>query len=123
MTWTAAIMPDDALDPDSLVGRMLRPTVKESLTVEKTVEKPLPLWQAMYRAYDDSYPAEIGRSWEDTDGYAAEIEALRDWLVPDEPEPPSSPHMGSWVNNALWRQRDHLRARLTEQARIARKGE
>ena len=32
MTWTAAIMPDDALDPDSLVGRMLRPTIKESMT-------------------------------------------------------------------------------------------
>ena len=28
MTWTAAIMPDDAL-----AGRMLRPTIKESLTV------------------------------------------------------------------------------------------
>ena len=25
MTWHAAIMPDDALDPDSLVGRILNP--------------------------------------------------------------------------------------------------
>lgn len=29
MTWTAAIMPDDALPPDSLVGKMLRPSWQE----------------------------------------------------------------------------------------------
>jgi hypothetical protein len=34
MTWTAKIMPDDQVDPASLVGRIMGATVKDSLMVE-----------------------------------------------------------------------------------------
>ena len=119
MTWTAALLPDDALDPTSLVGRMLRPATEES----SAAEKPLPLWQVMYRAYDESYPAEIGRPWEDTDGYAAEIEALRDYL----PDMPPQELITQWeeeegftFSEVVRRAMDWVRALLTEQARIAR---
>jgi hypothetical protein len=33
-----------------------------------------PLWEVMHQAYDES--AVLGRSWENGDGYAAELRAL-----------------------------------------------
>ena len=138
MTWTAAVMSDDNLDPDSLVGRMLRcddvsPVEREitgdgsgeslpSFSNEPRVGAPSPLWRVMWDAFEASPPAPPDGpcDWTERHGAAAEIEALRDWLLPELPEPPSAPHMGNFVHNALWNQRHHLRARLTEQARIAR---
>ncbi len=40
MTWTAAIMSDDNLDPDSLVGRMLNPLTDETGTGDVTWQTP-----------------------------------------------------------------------------------
>ena len=115
MTWTAAIMPDDALDPDSLVGRMLRPTIKESLTVEK----PLPLWRRIA-------VAGISGPCNQRDIVAAEIEALRDWLLQGDGEVLRNTLIEKgWVTNfnanTLVRLiRQHYAALFTEQASIAR---
>ena len=47
MTWTAAIMANDHLDPDSPVGRMLRQSESEYLPNTTEASKALPLWIAM----------------------------------------------------------------------------
>jgi hypothetical protein len=93
MTWTAAVMSDDSLDPDSLVGRMLRQSESEYLPNTTEASKALPLWIAMN-------DADCNASGGYLHAIAAEIEALRDWLLPEQPEPPSSPHMGNWVPSA-----------------------
>ena len=133
MTWTADIMPDDALDPDSLVGRMLRcddvPPVEQEITGDGSgaslppfsnqprVGEPLPLWQVTMAA-----GCKPGGGFAD-DWPAAEIEALRDWLLPEEAEPrlvdpPES--MNSLAITAMYSERQRLRALLTEQAQVAR---
>jgi hypothetical protein len=45
-----------------------------------------PLWKVMNDAYNYA-------EWEtrDENGYAAEIRAIADWLVPEEDEPPTTP--------------------------------
>ena len=95
------------IEPISRCDQVLRPTIKESLTVEK----PLPLW----RKIDESY------GWHDglEGSYANMIEALRDWLLPEEPAviSDSAPDDPIW---ARFNERQRLRALLTEQARIAR---
>jgi hypothetical protein len=119
MTWTAAIMPDDALPDDSLVGRMLKP--EPEFTAEEVEmhaapwaylepPEPLPLWRVMLAA---GWKGEAAECW------AAEIEALRDWLLPEEPAviSDSAPDDPIW---ARFNERQRLRDRLTEQARIAR---
>ena len=211
MTWTADIMPDDALDPDSLVGRMLRcddvPPVEQEITGDGSgaslppfsnqprVGEPLPLWQewpggecprcgyqdleiqntaehgwatdgdpirccrcglvgwmnvdaedSCVETFPDDYedlpedwdappsatpePLPLWRVMDNAGAYielapithsqqrhviAAEIEALRDWLLPERPRP-------TWpaVLDEQWHREQRLRARLTEQARIAR---
>lgn len=138
MTWTADIMPDDALDPDSLVGRMLNPEPEftaeelEMIAAPWSYLEPPPLWRAMRRAYDqssvptalaDAAHPETGNCLTDRYGYAAEIEALRDWLLPEEPEPEPTrtdrlfgPAREAYLR---WHERQRLRQLLTEQARIA----
>lgn len=77
-----------------------------------------PLWQLMFQAYARAPDT-------DEEGYAAEIEALRDWLVPEEPEP-TYPPGGDWTltqSYISWQERQRIRALLTEDARIAREGE
>lgn len=130
MTWTAGIMPDDALDPTSLVGRMLRPTTEESSAVEPVsndqtgtlnspagVKETRPLWRVMSRAYDES-AAPRGVLWDDHHGYAAEIDAIVQWL-------PAMPPAEIWGNRqpdffAAGLFMEWVRTLLTEQARIAR---
>lgn len=186
MTWTAAIMPDDALPPDSLVGRMLRPsaddvtwdtpkefrakgarvsgangepiaefvfdecTMKDGETYrlsydeqtgtvrpdliadamqfmdeydsdlqamadtekaerEATVE-PMPLWRVMVDAYNNSPSVSLEGAM------AAEIEALRDHVLPTRPKPDESNRVAYYI----WLHEQTLRAQLTEQARLAR---
>jgi hypothetical protein len=195
MTWTAAVMSDDHLDPDSLVGRMLTPSWQEwpggecprcgyhDLEIQNTAEhgwatdgdpirccrcglvgwmnvdaedscdemfpddyedlsddwesppspatvEPMPLWRVMWAAYDESQPdafrddpgSDAPMHSIHREGYAAEIEALRDYIVPEELEP----YMTAWPDPAClkrhsgWAERQRLRAILTEQARIAR---
>jgi hypothetical protein len=106
MTWQSRIMPDDALS-NSLVGTMLQLGETGEITGdgsgEALPEIDGPLWKVLSVAYDQSLPTNGG--WRDQDGYAAEIEALRDWLLP---------------NAARWYPHRDLYAILTEQARIAR---
>jgi hypothetical protein len=118
MTWTAAIMADDRLDPDSLVGKILNPEPEftdeemEMIAAPWSYLQPLPLWDVMMFAGNN----EPGTP---RDAIAAEIEALRDWLLPEEPAviSDSSPDDPIW---ARFNERQRLRQVLTEQARIAR---
>lgn len=134
MTWTASLLPDDALDPESLVGRMLNP--EPEFTAEEVEmhaapwsylepPEPLPLWRVLEQAHKQEAGCvfdHLGNTvLGEPDRYtrAAEIEALRDWLLPEEPAviSDSSPDDPIW---ARVNERQHLRALLTEQARIAR---
>jgi hypothetical protein len=133
MTWTAAVMSDDHLDPDSLVGRMLRcddvppvfPDDGSSLPVlaeDVLSAEPLPLWLVMARAEakergSDAY-LPLNFSSRCIKAWAPVIEALADWLLPDS---------DALAIDELAAAQQHLRhalewqrARLTEQARIAR---
>jgi hypothetical protein len=76
--------------------------------------KRLPLWEVMADAFDKAAPAAcfygtgmLARC------KAAEIRALRDWLVPEE-EPPLGP---------AGKQNMHLRAQLTTEADRAERGD
>lgn len=109
MTWTAAIMPDDALPDDSLVGRMLKPAAPPPATA---TPEPMPLWL-------DMEFAGLNTPGTPRDAIAAEIEALRDWLVPEERTTPMLPG-GYEETRTQWEERQRLRAQLTEQASIAR---
>ena len=122
MIWTAAVMSDDHLDPESLVGRMLNPAPEftaeevEMNAAPWSYLEPLPLWRAMEQAgmHEPGTPR---------DAIAAEIEALQAWL-PDMPPP----HLlQQWSGDAGWHgpaiaayTMEWVRAQLTEQARIAR---
>ena len=93
----------------------------------------LPLWRVMRHAYDqssaptalaDAADPETGDCLTDRYGYAAEIEALRDYILPPEPEPwlvDSPESMNSIAVTAMYAERQRLRALLTNEARIARR--
>lgn len=79
-----------------------------------------PLWKVLEAAYFK------GRSpgFAEGPGYAAEIRALRDWLVPEEKAPPQRQDIGgwnSWHDNLCWKERQRLRALLTAEAERAEK--
>ena len=139
-------MTDNALDPDSLVGRMIhvlepRPQSPEEVAaglrqafrkcIEKSFVSPLPvsapppatpeppsLWRLIA-------VAGISGPCNQRDIIAAEIDALRDWLLLGDEALRSTLIEKGWVTNfnanTLVRliQR-HYAARLTEQAAIAR---
>jgi hypothetical protein len=75
-----------------------------------------PLWRVMQSAYFEGHrPGSCEHR-----GYAAEIEVLRDLIVPEEPEYP----MGTCGIKQLQREeRDCIRAQLTAEAEKARVGE
>jgi hypothetical protein len=84
------------------------------------MSKP-PLWEVMRRAYDTSppAPADADNDWTDRHGYAAEIRALRDWLVPvDENGDPIGYLTCAQVEDRLW-----IRSILTAEADRAERGE
>jgi hypothetical protein len=106
MSWSPQIMPDEALDPDCLVGRILGVPDVQPGAVEEAVR--------FMEKYDSEGP-----------GWAEAIEALRDDLVPEEqPEPDYLCGDLGWIVNTeeaiRCDERQRLRAILTEQARIAR---
>lgn len=73
-----------------------------------------PLWRVMRKAAalvedDGSYSF----------GYAAEIRAVADWLVPEEREPTFS----GLSTHAAWRERQRLRRLLLEEAQRAEAGQ
>ncbi len=141
MTWTAAIMPDDALPPDSLVGTMLNADKVQPEAMAAAMEfmdeydddlkaladserAELPLWRVMEQAHEQEAGCVIDHMGNAVLGEpdwftrAAEIEALRDHMLPPEPEPTT----GSCLDQrrAIWRRDNQIREYLTEQARIAR---
>jgi hypothetical protein len=85
-----------------------------------------PLWEVMRKAYDTSplAPMDADDDWTDRHGYAAEIRAVRDWLVPEELEPKGHQPNGE-VSLAwdAWKQRQRLRALLTTEADRAERGD
>ncbi len=107
-------MSDDALPPDSLVGRLLNPLKDETGSgdvIFVAEPEPLPLWRVMEEATGSCL------NWEPL------IEALRDWQLPEEPVHPFDGRNASndeWLDRGALRQRQRLRAQLTAQARIAR---
>lgn len=78
----------------------------------------LPLWRVMQAAYGGE-PTVSG-------GLAAEIEAVRDLMFPEEPDlhipnPVAASDLNHWaIQLALHRQRRESRGYLTEQAQVAR---
>lgn len=85
-----------------------------------------PLWEVMRRAYDVSPPVPVDADldWIDRHGYAGEIRALRDWLVPEESEP--AWHLANGDVNPQWdrwKERQRLRALLTAEADRAERGD
>ena len=83
-----------------------------------------PLWEVLRRAYDTSplAPMDADDDWTDRHGYAAEIRALRDWLVPEE-DKPNDEFCCPPVYTMLWRQNMDLRALLTAEADRAERGD
>ena len=86
-----------------------------------------PLWWIMQEAYFESRkPGHCDRL-----GYAAEIRAIADWLVPEEPEPPLGVVPKSEINKCIdehseWREwfvRGCLRTELLAEADRAEAGE
>ena len=79
-----------------------------------------PLWLAMEEAFlAGRQPGHCDRL-----GYAAEIEAIRDRIVPEEPvEIPVSHLVRDLVDRALLRERQSIRALLTAEAEKAWRGE
>ena len=91
------------------------------------MSKP-PLWRVMFDAYDASppAPAEADNDWTDRRGYAAEIRALRDWLVPEEALGLRPPTDGGLITGIEWcvgKDRQRLRALLTAEADRAEREE
>jgi hypothetical protein len=86
-----------------------------------------PLWRVMQEAYCAADGTTSPPDALDAPLYAAEIEALRDRIVPEEPEP-YSPHLPEFLRwrSLLWcgyNQRQYIRALLTTEAEKARRGE
>lgn len=76
-----------------------------------------PLWKVMHRAHND-----VGDPFGNAarSAYAAEILAIRDWLVPDESIEDAP---GRFVNGCCLEDRQRLRALLTTEADRAERGE
>jgi hypothetical protein len=87
----------------------LRPASILNLLEEVMTDQSKPLWQILKSGYN----------------VAAEIEAIRDWLVPEEFVPDlddDDPKVNHMIYGIV-KERQRLHALLTEQALIAREGE
>ena len=84
-----------------------------------------PLWEEMLEAVI-AVPAP---KWSPAGKIAAaQIRAVRDWLVPEEPEAPAGdgepwPQAYQQRSDAMWEQRQQLRALLTTEAERAERGQ
>lgn len=74
-----------------------------------TTNNRSPLWMTMQLAFFEGRNPGLN----DRYGYAAEIRALRDWLVPEESIEDAP---GRFVNGCCLGERQHLRALLTAEA-------
>jgi hypothetical protein len=81
-----------------------------------------PLWQLMLHAYDNAPAPSRGApdDWTDRQGYAAEILAVRDRVVPEER---GVLHQVHDPELHRWRERQRIRAMLTTEAARAEAGE
>ena len=80
-----------------------------------------PLWEVMRDAYELSpLPVDANLDQIYRNVYAAEIRALRDWLVPEPAEPLFTATDEAF---AIWEERKALRALLTTEADRAERGE
>jgi hypothetical protein len=81
-----------------------------------------PLWWDMLHAYDNAPAPSRGApdDWTDHQGYAAEIIAVRDRVVPEEAPPVAPTDSPAWLH---WQQRQAIRALLTTEAARAEAGE
>lgn len=84
-----------------------------------TPDRP-PLWRVMERASTDAEAAYYPFASSDR-VLAAEIRALRDWLVPEQPEP--QPGDRYEQRHIIWRHDQRLRAILTAEADRAELGD
>ena len=92
-----------------------------SVALEAT-EQAQPLWKVMRTAYDCSTaPNGSTGDWIERDGFAAEIRAVAEWLVPEEEPLPDSLYGGNRFDRQAERQR--LRALLTTEADRAERGD
>ena len=85
-----------------------------------------PLWQVMADAYAKATDSNIRDSALIACGNAAEIRALRDWLVPEESDPsPEGTQADSFAiaDWYRWHERQRLRALLTAEAERAERGD
>lgn len=83
-------------------------------------QQPTPLWEVMHDAY---MAATDGPGCDANECYAAQIEALADWLVPKEPQPLG--YVGDpddHVAYGIWIGHMEIRQRLLDEARRARGG-
>lgn len=94
-----------------------------------TTPNLLPLWQVMRDAYDKApMPPVAFRNCDDIGRHfmAAEIRALRDWLVPEEDldlRPPTDGGLIAGVEWCVGKERQRLRALLTTEADRAERGD
>jgi len=93
-----------------------------------------PLWKVMYHAYDqssvpsdalDSSDSQGADCLTDRYGYAAEIRALTETILPDEPVPelPKYPEPIEAASWGRWKARQNLRVLLLAEADRAERGE
>ena len=143
LTWSHETLPDSALDPESLVGRVLASQDVQPEAVEHaiafaeehdgglrtlaTIEKAeIPLWRTMHVSYWVESGTEVDEKWPPAwpRCYAAEIEAIRDYITPDSDSPSGEDWPDAYyrLRYAKWERDQEIRALLTEQARIAREG-
>ena len=87
---------------------------------------PEPLWRAMDLAYDRSVAPDGEPMWESYHGYAAELRAIADWLVPEEPRPKTDDALspGDWgAKITRWLANQEKRNLLLAEADRAEAGE
>jgi hypothetical protein len=75
------------------------------------------LWAVMRDAYDESDDG-TRNDWKVRHGYAAELRAIADEVVPEEPEPcQSAMAFSAWIEKSVrWEQRMATRAKLLKAA-------
>ncbi len=67
---------------------------------------------ATQTVFDAFWPLGMYPDDMDTSNLALALRAVADQVVPDQQEPASSPHMGSFISHVQWRQCQAIRTQL-----------